>query len=108
MKPDYELLRNILEHIEEVSDRQERHTISRDTFPDSLVQCESFDILSFCFDILCLNGFVEGMDLGEECLNPLFAATEVVSGVHVVEMDIAFDPNRGRRPRYGWDSDAAA
>ena len=63
MKLDYELLRNILEHIEEVTDGQERHTVSRDTFPDSLVQCESFDILAYHFDILCLNEFVEGMVL---------------------------------------------
>ena len=60
MKLDYELLRNILEHIEEVTDGQERHTVSRDTFLDSPVQCGSFDILAYHFDVLCLNGFVEG------------------------------------------------
>ena len=30
--------------------------------------------------------------VGEECLDLLFAVTEVVSGVHVVEADVAFDP----------------
>ena len=60
MKLDYELLRTILEHIEEATDGQERHTISRETFPDSAIQCVSFDVLAYHFDILCLNEFVAG------------------------------------------------
>ena len=60
MKLDYELLRHILEHIEEATDGQERHTISRETFPDSTIQCVSFDVLAYHFDILCLNEFVAG------------------------------------------------
>lgn len=60
MKLDYELLRHILAHIEEITDGQVRHTVSPETFSDSSIQCESFDVLAYHFDILCLNGFVEG------------------------------------------------
>ena len=46
--------------------------------------------------------------VGEECLDLLFAVPKVVPGLHVVETDIAFDPVLGRRVRYGWNSDVAA
>ena len=60
MKLDYELLTTILEHIEKATDGQERHTISREIFPDSTIQCVSFDVLAYHFDILCLNESVAG------------------------------------------------
>ena len=59
MKLDYDLLRNILEHVEETTDGDERHTISRSTFSQSPIQCESFKELSYHFDMLFLNSFME-------------------------------------------------
>ena len=41
--------------------------------------------------------------VGEEYLDLLFTVTEVVSGLHVVEADIAFDPIPvGARGVWGW------
>lgn len=55
VKPDYELTRNIPGHLEDDTDRQERRTISGDTFPNDLAQCESFDIVAFYFDLKYLS-----------------------------------------------------
>lgn len=60
MRLDYDLLATILKHVEEVTDGQERHTITRNTFSPSLIECESFEVLAYHFDVLCLNGFIDG------------------------------------------------
>ena len=64
MNLDYELLENILRHIKDVSDGQERHSVTRNTYSDSSIQsallCDSFDIFAYHFDILVDNEFING------------------------------------------------
>ena len=60
MKLDYDLLKRILEYVEDVADGQERHTVTSHTFTNSAIPCESFDVLAYHFDILVQNGSVDG------------------------------------------------
>ena len=67
MNLDFELLKNILVHIEDVGDGEECHTVTRETLSDSRIQsatqCESFTDLAYHFDILVNNQFVNGQVL---------------------------------------------
>ena len=61
MKLDYDLLKQILEHIEEVSDGQTLNEVGHSADLSSLgFPCESFDGLAYHFDILAESGFVRG------------------------------------------------
>ena len=64
MNLDYELLQNILQHIRDIGDGQERHTVTRHTYANSPIQTaslsDSFDIFAYHFDILVENNFVSG------------------------------------------------
>lgn len=64
MNLDYELLQNILQHIRDVGDGQERHTVTRHTYANSPIQTaslsDSFDVFAYHFDILVDNNFVSG------------------------------------------------
>ena len=61
MKLDYDLLKEILEHIEEVSDGQTLNEVGQSTFSTLDLSCESFDELAYHFDLLAENGFIRGV-----------------------------------------------
>ena len=84
MKLDYDLLRTVLQHIEDVTDGQERHTISRETYVDCAIQCESFDVLAYHFDILWRNGFVEG-----EVLRPPLGGHRLATNIDYFNLTFA-------------------
>ena len=61
MKLDYDLLRQILGHVEDVSDGQTLREIRPSTQLSTLgVSCESFDQLAYHFNILVENDLVTG------------------------------------------------